>query len=80
MKINIAQIMDEIISEYSLKGKARINRSVYIEIRKGMYGLPQASMLQTNYSNVDLLNTDIMKYNIPLATGDIHGDLSILHW
>ena len=45
MKINIAQILDEIISEYNLKGNVHIDGSVYIEIQKGMYGLPQASML-----------------------------------
>ena len=45
MKINIAQIPDEIISEYNLKENVHINGSVYIEIQKGMYGLPQDSML-----------------------------------
>ena len=46
MKINIAQIpADEIISKYNLKGKVHTNRSVYIDIQKGMYGLPQATML-----------------------------------
>ena len=45
MNINIAQIPDEIISEYILKSKVHIDGSVYIEIQKGMYGLPQASML-----------------------------------
>ena len=45
MKINIAHIPDEIISEYNLKEKVHIDGSVYIQIQKGMYGLPQASML-----------------------------------
>ena len=45
MKINLAQIPDEIISEYNLKSKVHSNGSVYIQIQKGMYGLPQASML-----------------------------------
>ena len=45
MKINIAQILDEIISEYNSKGKVHIGSSVYIEFQKGVYGLPQASML-----------------------------------
>ena len=45
MKIQLAQIPDEIIIEYNLKNKAHSNGAVYIEIRKGMYGLPQASML-----------------------------------
>ena len=45
MKIQIAQIPDEIIAEYNLKNKVHSYGTVYIEIRKGMYGLPQASML-----------------------------------
>ena len=45
MKMNIAQILDEIVSEYSLKSKVHTNGSVYIEINKGMYGFPQAGML-----------------------------------
>ena len=45
MKINIAQILDEIISEDNLKGKVHIDGLFYIEIQKGMYGLSQAGML-----------------------------------
>ena len=45
MKINLAQILDEIISEYNLKERVHTDRYVYIEIQKGMYGLPQAGML-----------------------------------
>ena len=45
MKMNIAQILDEIISEYNLEGKVHTDGCVYIEIQKGMYGLPQAGML-----------------------------------
>ena len=45
MKINIAQIQDEIISKNNLKEKVHLDSSVYIQIQKGMYGLPQAGML-----------------------------------
>ena len=45
MKIQIAQIPDKIIAENNLKNKVHSVGAVYIEIRKGMYGLPQASML-----------------------------------
>ena len=44
-KINLAQIPEEIISKYKLKEKVHTDRYVYIEIQKGMYGLPQAGML-----------------------------------
>ena len=45
MKIPIEQIPDEIIAEYNLQNKVHSYGAVYIEIRKGMYGLPQAGML-----------------------------------
>ena len=45
MKISIAQIPDEIITEYNLQNKDHSDGAVYIEIQKGMYGLPQAGML-----------------------------------
>ena len=45
MKIPIAQIPDEIITEYNLRNKVHTDRAVYIEIQKGMYRLPQAGML-----------------------------------
>ena len=45
MKIPLAQIPDKIIAEYVLKNKVHSDGAVYIEIRKGMYGLPQAGML-----------------------------------
>ena len=45
MKIPLSHIRDEIITEYSLRNKVHRDGSIYIEIQKGMYGLPQAGML-----------------------------------
>ena len=45
MKIPLSHIPDEIITEYSLNNKVHRDGAIYIEIRKGMYGLPQAGML-----------------------------------
>ena len=45
MKIPLAHIPDEITTEHVLKNKVHSDGAVYIEIRKGMYGLPQAGML-----------------------------------
>ena len=44
MRIALALIPDEIIEEYNLRAIAH-NGYVYMEINKGMYGLPQAGML-----------------------------------
>ncbi len=43
--IPIADIPEEIISEYDLPKLLNRNNCVYIEIQKGMYGLPQAGIL-----------------------------------
>ena len=45
MKIPLSHIPDEIITEYCLTNKVHRDGAIYIEIRKGMYGLPQAGML-----------------------------------
>ena len=45
MKIPLSHIPDEIVTEYSLRNKVHRDGSIYIEIQKGMYGLPQAGML-----------------------------------
>ena len=40
-----SHIPDKIIAEYALKRKVHSDGAIYIEIRKGMYGLLQAGML-----------------------------------
>ena len=45
MQIPITHIPDKIITEYSLHNKVPTDGAVYIEIQKGMYGLPQVGML-----------------------------------
>ena len=45
MKIPLTHIPDEIIAEHALRNKVHSDGTIYIEIRKGMYGLPQAGML-----------------------------------
>jgi Reverse transcriptase (RNA-dependent DNA polymerase). len=45
MKIHLSQIPDDIIGQYNLRDIADNNGFVYIEIRKGMYGLKQAGRI-----------------------------------
>ena len=46
LKLSLRDIPEEIIKEYNLHEKA-VNGHVYVEVRKGMYGLP-ASGIQAN--------------------------------
>ena len=44
VKLALRDIPEEVISEYHLHDKA-VDGHVYVEVRKGMYGLPQAGIL-----------------------------------
>ncbi len=44
MRIPVAMVPQEIIDKYKLLGLVD-NGHIYMEIRKGMYGLPQAGIL-----------------------------------
>jgi len=45
LKLKLTDVPAEIISEYGLQKKATEDGHIYVEIRKGMYGLPQAGLL-----------------------------------
>jgi hypothetical protein len=44
-KLRQGEIPQEIVKEYNLDQKATKYGSIYVEIRKGMYDLPQAGLL-----------------------------------
>ena len=47
VKLKLSDIPDEIVTEYKLResGKITADDYIYVEVRKGMYGLPQAGIL-----------------------------------
>ena len=45
VRIKLSDILDEIIQEYKLHNIANPEGYIYIEVNKGMYGLPQAGIL-----------------------------------
>jgi hypothetical protein len=45
LRVRLADLPEEIIREYKLLDKVTKNRSIYIKVVKGMYGLPQAGLL-----------------------------------
>ena len=45
IKLKLADIPEEVIIEYKLKNMSTKDESVYLEVSKGMYGLPQAGLL-----------------------------------
>ena len=45
MRLKLADIPDDVIKQYNLADKVTPDGWVYLEVRKGMYGLPQAGMM-----------------------------------
>ena len=45
MCMKLDMFPDDLIEEYNLRDKVEPNGYVYIEVCKGMYGLPQARLL-----------------------------------
>jgi hypothetical protein len=45
IRIHLNNMPDEIIQEYKLREKVTTKGFIYLEVIKGMYGLPQAGLL-----------------------------------
>ena len=45
LRLKLDQLPADVIGQYELKEKITINGYVYIEVQKGMYGLPQVGLL-----------------------------------
>jgi CO/xanthine dehydrogenase FAD-binding subunit len=45
VRMNLANFPEDVIEQYKLKELANKTGMVFVEIRKGMYGLPQAGLL-----------------------------------
>ena len=45
IKIELTDIPQEVIQEYKLKDMSSKDGSIYMEVSKGMYGLPQAGIM-----------------------------------
>ena len=45
LRLKITTLPDEIIEEYKLKDKVDSKGYVYVEVRRGMYGLPHAGLI-----------------------------------
>ena len=45
IRVRLADMPDEIIREYDLRNKVNAKGFIFIEVTKGMYGLPQAGLL-----------------------------------
>jgi hypothetical protein len=78
MKMLLSHFPEEIIQKYHLNALA-VDGWVYIEIRKGMYGLKQPDSSPTNYYKLVWHRLDITPHAKPLASGCITLYLSLSH-
>ncbi len=46
LRLKLNELPDDVIEEYDLKDKETTNGYVFVEVRKGIYGLPQARILE----------------------------------
>ena len=45
MRLKLSDLPEDFVERYNLKPKADKNGQIYVEIRRGIYGLPQAGLL-----------------------------------
>ncbi len=45
MKLQLSDLLKDVIKHYDLRSKATPEGFVYIKVRKGIYGFPQAGLL-----------------------------------
>ena len=57
MRMKLDMFPENVIEEYNLRDRVEPNGYVYIEVRTGMYGLPQAGLLAQK-----LLKKQLAKY------------------
>jgi hypothetical protein len=77
MQLRLDIIPEEIILAYNLRNIVDPDRWVYIKIRKGMYGLPQASILVNKPSDHNYLPGDIINANTLQDCGSTCGGPSL---
>eukprot|EP00957_Ditylum_brightwellii_P175481 13360035-Ditylum_brightwellii.AAC.1 len=73
MQLGYNILPEEIIKQYQLDEMQIADGWVYMEIRKGMYSLPQAGILVNKLLTERLANMGITRYNIHQDCGNTNG-------
>jgi hypothetical protein len=80
MRLHLDIIPHKIINHYNLCAIVTPDGWVYIKIRKGMYGLPQAGILANQLLKNALPSKNITNANILLVSGATSGKTSCSAW
>ena len=76
--MKLAHFPEEIVELYDLKSNATDDGYVYDEVRKGMYGLPQAGILAQQLLKKRLNAEGYAQSKIPRVFGRTSGNQSVL--
>ena len=77
MRLKLSDMPDDVIEHYNLQAITTANGFVYCEIRKGMYGLPQAGIIAQQLLEMRLVATRAL---IRQACGNTTCALSASPW
>ena len=81
LKLKLCNIPEEIIKDYNLHSIASPNKSVYVKVRKGMYGLFQARIAANKLLVRSVLTRrGTFKVCWYLVCGRTRQDQSCLYW
>ena len=80
IRVKLSAIPQEIIDEYKLYDKATPDGSIHTEANKGMYRLPQASLLANEMLENVSMKMDTDKANWYQVPGNTTGAQSNSHW
>ena len=80
LKMKLSDFPDSVIKHYQLRQKATADGHVYVAIKKGMYGLPQAGILAQELLEKNRTKADTNKARTHQGFGLTNGDRSASHW
>ena len=73
LKLNVKYLPADIIKQYNLANKAKLDSYIYVEIQKRMDGLPQAGLLAQQLLEKDSTSMDITSQRTPPVCGSTNG-------
>ena len=79
LRLKLSNLPEDVIEQYGLKDKTTSEGYIYVEIRKGMYGLPQAELLAKELLEKRLQKQGYTQNKVTPIFGHLYGNQSALH-
>ena len=79
LRLKLSNLPEYVIEQYGLKDKTTSEGYIYVDIRKGMYGLPQAGLLAQELLEQILQKQGYTQSKVTPGFGHMHGNQSALH-